>query len=166
MSFAEKFFNKSKKEEIKNPEEENKNKQEEQEKDFESQEEIKQKELLMENLDKAQEALDNIGGEEGLKNSMEELGSEKIGSIFSVDRIKKLSQKTMEVIGYAAVSPAFASVTYLFAKLYNSSNSGEPVNPLIIAGITALSVALVEISAIRSANKEKKEKEFGMRVEA
>jgi len=159
MSFAERFFGKSKKEEINNPEEENKNKQEEQEKDFESQEEIKQKELLMENLDKAQEALDSIGGEEGLKKSMEELGAEKIGSIFSVDRIKKLSQKAMEAIGYAAVAPAFASVSYLFAELYNRGYSGETVNPVAIAAITGIAVALVEIGVIRSWKKEKKEKE-------
>ena len=138
-----------------------------QENNFESKEEMdNQKELVMKNLDKAQEALDSIGGEEGLKKSIDELGDEKIKAILNKDVVKKGLKKAMEIIGYAAVSPAFASVTYLFAKLYNSSNSGEPVNPLIIAGITALSVALVEISAIRSANKEKKEKELGMRVEA
>lgn len=132
-----------------------------QENNFESKEEMdNQKELVMKNLDKAQEALDSIGGEEGLKKSIEELGAEKIDSIVKGDKIKNLYQKIKEVIGYAAVAPAFASITYFLTELYNQGyHSGGDIDSALTTIVTGVGVALIEIGVIVSWAKEKKAKE-------
>jgi len=174
MSFVEKIFGKKNK-----SEEENNN---EQEKDFESQEEINesgeenkneqiesQEKKLEKNMSEFKEALESVDGEEGLQEKMGELGDEKINSIFNNDKIKKSFKKVVEAIGYASVSPLFASVSYVLAELNNRGYDADKVDPRIMALITVVGVALVEIGVVKSWNKEKKakeERESGIRIAA
>ena len=160
-----KFFNKSPKEEMKSSEEEIKNPEEEimdkeeSEKNFESKEEMEEEKNLVEKMEEAQEALESIGGKEGLEATIKEIGDEKTRFILNNDRMKRMSKKVMEAATYAAVSPAIASTVYFLTELYNKGyHGGAEINPALTGIITGVGVALIELEVIRSWMKEKKEK--------